>query len=208
MEYDDGHEKFATLAAFKSAAARIDPKSVRDVDVNVATDISATKPYSIRLYGWRSTGVHIVAEAQDEAWVRGIVDLYREKLAIGEVAEYAEQRRAMTAVEGVAVAVLLLATAGVVAVAVLVDLSFLGVGVSAVGLLWLLMSWPMPYDLFDRKVRNPRLAFIGPAEPLHAAGPDGPVWKLQRWLEKHPVTRKLLEWAMAGAIGAAIAGLF
>lgn len=207
VTYEDGDEKFATVEALKAAATRIDPKAIRDVSATASTYHAAAKHYDISLHAWQHSGVHVYAEAEDEPWVRGIVHLYRDRLAMGEVSEYADHRRPYTVKE-----ILLTTAAAAVSVALLgmaavVDITFLPVALYGIVSIGIIIWLGNAFGFLDRKVRNPHVLFIGPADRLPSPIHEGPVWKLQRWLQNHPVAQKLLEWTMAGTVGAALAKL-
>lgn len=206
--YDTSNEKFTSLSAFKVATAKIDPASVRGLEMDVSTSVAATKPYGLKFYAWDHSGVSITAKAEDETWVRGVLDVYRDKLAVGEVPRYSDHRRAYRASEVAWLSLFGLLLAGCIGLSVFVDLAFLGAVVLAALGLWSMVWVSRPLGDFDRRVENPRLAFIGPRDRLPGRPRDGPIWRFVRWLDEHPVVRKMLEWTMAGSVGAAIAKLF
>jgi hypothetical protein len=169
--------------------------------------LAAAANYRLSLSGSQYLGVEVTAEGEDEAWAHGIVDVFRKKLlAVGEVGEYADRRRPLTRAEATFSASAVMLCVAVLVGAALLEWDWFYV-IWAFLLTGALLTMGLPFDMYDRKVRNPHLAVIGPADRLPTPERDGPVWRLQRWLGEHPVVQKLIEWTMAGSIGALLAKL-
>jgi hypothetical protein len=210
VSYRDGSgQGFESLSAFEMALASISPKEVEGFSITVGADNEPNA--SVRISGRQPAGLTVTTEGS-EAFAAGILATLKSRLAGGAEAG---DRAARLPIQPVEIIVPLVPLGLAVGLYFYLDGQFTytdTVGVLLLPIFLLLMAWTGigGWIGFRREGRKPPpLVLVEEGEQFADEGEpgNGPIWRAQRWFDRHPAIRwggTLLLGALLGALASKI----